>query len=114
MKQVFHISNKLITQRWTNKQHYKNASDCDYIAAPASIIQKKGNTHYHFFKYAHDFVRLWVIQTGRMTRGSSYTVTAPNGGGGYPSAQNPQGNYPGYNNYAYQQQSSHHRGSQGT
>ena len=49
-----------------------------------------------------------------MTRGSSYTVTAPNGGGGYPSAQNPQGNYPGYNNYAYQQQSSQHRGSQGT
>ena len=48
MKQVFHISNKLITQRWTNKQHYKNTSDCDYIAAPASIIQKRGNTHYHF------------------------------------------------------------------
>ena len=51
---------------------------------------------------------------GKMTRGSSYTVTAPNGGGGYPAAQNPQGNYPGYNNYAYQQQSSQHRGSQGT
>ena len=47
-----------------------------------------------------------------MTRGSSYTVTAPNGGGGYPSAHNPAGNYPGYNNYAYQQQHNN-RGSQG-
>ena len=47
-----------------------------------------------------------------MTRGSSYTVTAPNGGGGYPAAHNPAGNYPGYNNYAYQQQHNN-RGSQG-
>lgn len=49
-----------------------------------------------------------------MTRGSSYTVTAPNGGVGYPTAQNPAGNYPGDNNHAYQQQqqSSNHRGSQ--
>ena len=47
-----------------------------------------------------------------MTRGSSYTVTAPNGGGGYPAAHNPAGNYPGYNNYAYQQQQNN-RGSQG-
>ena len=53
-------------------------------------------------------------QKRNMTRGSSYTVTAPNGGGGYPTGHNPAGNYPGYNNYGYQQQSSQHsRGSQG-